>query len=106
MPSQASTQENPASGVIPAAPWRIQAVSVLPGHQLAITFRDGSSGIVDCSGIMNSQNPGIYAPLASPEFFAQVQLELGALCWPNQADLDPSWLHSELKCRKTWAVPF
>ena len=106
MPSQTAAQENSTAGIIPAAPWRIQAVSVLPGHQLAVTFRDGRKGIVDCSTILVSANPGIYAPLASPEFFAQVQLELGALTWPNGADLDPGWLHGELSNKKTWSVPF
>jgi hypothetical protein len=106
MSSQTSTQENSTPGIIPAAPWRIQAVSVLPDYKLAVTFRDGRSGIIDCSGILTSSNPGIYAPLTSPEFFAQVKLELGALTWPNCADLDPSWLHSELGTKKTWSVPF
>lgn len=106
MPNQASTQENSAPGIVPAAPWRIQAVSVLADYKLALTFRDGVSGIVDCSGILSSSDPGIYAPLASPEFFARVQLELGALTWPNGADLDPGWLHSELETKKTWSVPF
>lgn len=106
MSEQTAAQENPAAGVIPAAPWRIQAVSVLPDFRLAVTFRDGSGGIVDCSTIRRSTNPGIYAPLASPEFFAQVNLELGVPTWPNGADLDPAWLHAELAGTKTWSVPF
>lgn len=92
--------------MIPTAPWQIQAVSLLPDLRLAVTFRDGSNGIVDCSAILNSPSPGIYAPLASPEFFAQVKLELGVLTWPNGADLDPAWLHAELASAKIWSVPF
>lgn len=106
MPSQAAAQENSTAGVIPAAPWRIQAVSVLSGHRLAVTFRDGSSGIADCSGINSAANPGIYAPLADESFFAQVGIELGVLVWPNGADLDPGWLHENLALGKTWSVPF
>jgi len=105
MPSQAATQENPAAGVIPAAPWRIQAVSVLPGHRLAVTFKDGSSGIADFSRIKTSATPGIYAPLTDPEFFNQVRIELGVLTWPNGADLDPAWLYENLLAEKAWAVP-
>jgi hypothetical protein len=71
-----------------------------------VTFCDGSNGIIDCSTILDSANPGIYGPLSSPEFFAQVRLELGALIWPNGADLDPSWLHAELADKKMWTVPF
>lgn len=106
MPSQTATQENPAIGVIPAAPWRVQAVSALPDFKLAVTFCDGSSGVVDCSSIQNSTDPGIYAPLANPEYFAKVRLELGVVTWPNGADLDPSWLHAELVGNKPWSVPF
>lgn len=106
MPSQAAAQENSTAGVIPAAPWRIQAVSVLSGHRLAVTFRDGSTGIADCSGINSATNPGIYAPLADESFFAQVGIELGVLVWPNGADLDPGWLHENLAAGKTWSVPF
>lgn len=106
MPSLTATQENSAAGVIPAAPWRVQAVSVLPGHRLALTFRDGSAGIADFSAIKTTSNAGIYAPLADFDFFNQVQIELGVLTWPNGADLDPSWLHESLSADKTWSVPF
>ena len=106
MPCQTTTEENSTAGVIPAAPWRIQAVSVLPDYRLAVTFRDGRYGIVDCADIKNSHAPGIYAPLAKPEFFAQVTLELGVLTWPNGADLDPHWLYEALQDKKTWSVPF
>jgi len=103
MPSQTTAQENPAAGVTLAAPWRIRAVSVLPDYRLAVTFCDGRNGIVDCASILSSTSPGIYAPLVAPDFFAQVKLELGALTWPNGADLDPGWLHAELADRKLWS---
>lgn len=78
----------------------------MPDLELAVTFRDGSNCIVDCSTIHHSTSQGIHAPLASPEFFAQAKLEFGALTWPNGADLDPEWLHTELADTKTWFVPF
>lgn len=106
MPSQTATQENSAAGVIPAAPWRVQAVSVLPDHRLALTFRDGSAGIADFSAIKTTANAGIYAPLANSDYFAQVQIELGVLIWPNGADLDPAWLYENLVIDKPWSVPF
>lgn len=106
MPSQTATQENPAAGVIPAAPWRIREVSVLPEFRLAITFRDGLTGIADFSAIKKSANPGIYAPLADADCFARVQIELGVLTWANGADMDPAWLHENMAADKTWSVPF
>lgn len=106
MLSQTTTQENSAAGVTPSAPWRIRAVSVLPDYKLTVTFCDGRNGIIDCASILTSTKPSIYAPLAAPDFFAQVKLELGALTWPNSADLDPRWLYAELADRKLWSVPF
>lgn len=106
MSNQAATQENSAAGVIPAAPWRIQAVSVLPDYRLALTFRDGLTGIADFSAIETSKDLGVYSPLAETDFFAKVQIELGVLVWPNGADFDPTWLHENLSAGKTWCVPF
>lgn len=106
MPSQTATEENSTAGVTPAAPWRIQAVSVLPNHRLALTFRDGLIGVADFSAIGTTANPGIYAPLADMDFFGQVKIELGVLTWPNGADIDPAWLHESLASDKTWSVPF
>jgi hypothetical protein len=68
MPSQTTTQEDSEAGVTPTAPWRIRVVSVLPDYRLAVTCCDGRSGIIDCASILTSTNPGIYAPLAAPEF--------------------------------------
>lgn len=69
---------------------------MLAGFRLAVIFMDGRSGIADCSSVTSSNNPGIYAPLADPGFFGQVKIELGALTWPNGADLDPAWLYDQI----------
>jgi hypothetical protein len=37
---------------------------------------------------------GYFAPLASPEFFAKVIIDHGALCWPGGLDLDPVVVHA------------
>ena len=105
MPSQTSAKENSASGIIPAAPWRVQAVSVLPDHRLAVTFREGRSGILDCSAVRAPGEHGVFASLANPEFFASVTIDLGVLTWPNGADLDPAWIYEELGPRESWSVP-
>lgn len=105
MSIQTSTEKDTAPGVKPVAPWRIRAVSALPGYRLAVTFQDGKSGIADLSAVMTSQNCGIYAALARPEIFQQVSLELGVVTWPNGADLDPAWMHEQIANGETWSVP-
>lgn len=106
MPNEATTQADRAVGVVPAVPWRIKALSVLPGYRLAITCNDGRQGVVDLSGVCTSRDCGMYEPLKEPSYFAQAQLDLGTVTWPNGADLDPAWLHEQLSSNKIWPLPF
>lgn len=105
MPSQAATQEDSTSGVIPAAPWRVKTLSVLPGYRLEVTFQDGASGIADLSAVTTSRDAGVFAALADPKVFAKAFLDLGVVTWPNGADLDPAWMHERISEEKTWSVP-
>lgn len=106
MPSQTTTEQNTAAGVIPAVPWRLKALSVLPNYRLAVTFQDDTSGIVDMAGVQSAENCGIFAALADPAVFAQARLDLGVATWPNGADLDPLWVYESIQGQKTWSVPF
>jgi len=54
MPIQTTPEADQAAGVIPAAPWRIKALSVLPDYRLAVTFMDGTNGIVDFSAVLTA----------------------------------------------------
>ncbi|OGS96684.1 MAG: hypothetical protein A3H31_07985 [Gallionellales bacterium RIFCSPLOWO2_02_FULL_57_47] len=99
------TQEHCFTGVTAAAPWRVRAVSVQPSYRLSITCTDGTSGIVDMSALVKSSNAGIFAALQDVQLFQQISIELGALTWPNGADLDPVWVHEEIGKNKTWPVP-
>ena len=105
MSVETSTEANRAPGVIPAAPWRICALSVLPGYRLSLTFVDGVQGIADLSGLVKSENAGSFAALADPALFSRAALELGAVTWPQGADLDPDWLHEEISKSGEWKAP-
>ena len=106
MPSQATAQTHPAPGIVAAAPWRVQALTILPGLRLSVTFRDGTTGIVDCASVRPDPTCGLFAELADPEYFAQAYLDLGVVTWPNGADLDPAWMYEQVRENKTWSVPF
>lgn len=105
MPIETVAQEHSPAGVVPVAPWRLHAVSVLPGYRLSITCNDGTSGIVDMSELVNGSDAGIFAALKDFQLFQQVRIELGVLTWPNGADIDPAWVHEEISKNKTWSVP-
>lgn len=105
MPTETATQEHCATGITAVAPWRVRTVKVLPDYCLLITCNDGTAGIVDMSRLISSEQAGIFAALKDGQLFSQVRIELGALTWPNGADLDPVWLHEEIGKNKVWRVP-
>lgn len=106
MPIQTTAEADQATGIVPAAPWRIKAFTILPGHRLAVTFQDGTNGIADFSALKTARACGIYEALKDTACFEQARLELGVVTWPNGADIDPAWMYEQMKMLKTWAVPF
>ncbi len=104
MSSQAIAETHQAIGVIPAAPWRLRALSVLPQWQLAVTFNDGLTGIVDVSALVHGRDAGVFESLRDPAFFARVYLDCGAITWPNGADLAPDAMYKEIRSSGVWHV--
>lgn len=80
-------------------------VSAIPltAYTLQIAFEDGLEGTIDVAQLIHFD--GIFAPLKEPEFFQQVTVsnDLGTLCWPNGADLDPDVLYAAIQSN---SVPF
>lgn len=72
----------------------VVSVSVLEGYKLHVTFEDGADGVVDVAELVPFS--GVFAPLQDTSFFAQVRVneDVGTICWPNGADLDPDVLYS------------
>lgn len=62
----------------------------------SIRFEDGVEGVIDVAALVAFK--GVFAPLTDPDYFAQVAVnpEIGTICWPNDADLDPDVLYSEV----------
>jgi len=66
------------------------------GHRIFLRFEDGVSGEIDLGKLVEFK--GVFAPLQDPEELAKVRVdpEIGTVCWPNGADLDPDVLYAEL----------
>lgn len=71
-------------------------VKPLKNYRLWIRFEDGVEGEIDVAKLVNME--GVFAPLLQLEFFLQVKVdpEIGTICWPNGADLDPVVLYSKV----------
>jgi len=104
MSSETITETHQATGVIPAAPWRLRALGILPEWQLAVTFNDGTSGIVDVSALVSAPDAGIFSALRDPDYFATAYLDCGAVTWPNGADLAPDAMYKEIRCCGIWRI--
>jgi hypothetical protein len=91
--------------VIPAAPWRIKELAVLPGYRLAVIFQDDTGGAADLSAITTARDCGLCEALKDQAVFAQARLDPGVVVWPTGADLDPAWMYERIREGKTWPVP-
>lgn len=69
-------------------------VRLMDDYQLHLRFEDGIEGAVDVADLVTFT--GVFAPLRSYDYFRRVRVdtELGTICWPNGADLDPDVLYS------------
>lgn len=72
----------------------VTEVKALDGYRLHLHFEDGVEGVVDLAEIV--QFTGVYAPLEERAYFIQVYVnpDIGTVCWPNGADIDPDVLYS------------
>jgi len=103
MSIQTTPEAVQAAGVIPAAPWRVKAMSLLPDYRLAVTFQNGTNGIVDFSSVLTARECGIFEALKDKTCFDQARLELGVVTWPNGANMDPGWMHEQVRLNKLWS---
>jgi hypothetical protein len=67
---------------------------VLEAYNVHLRFEDGAEGVVDLGRLIRFE--GVFAPLLDPGEFARMKVndELGTICWPCGADLDPDVLYA------------
>jgi hypothetical protein len=71
-------------------------VEYLDDYRLHLRFEDGAEGVIDVSDLVKFT--GVFAPLEDKAYFAQVHVnpDIGTICWPNDADLDPDVLYAAI----------
>ncbi len=72
----------------------VVAVKPAGGYRLWLRFEDGIEGTLDLSDQVAFT--GVFEALKDPAYFGQVRVnpEIGTICWPNGADLDPVVLYA------------
>jgi hypothetical protein len=78
----------------------------LPNARLRVTFVDGTSGEVEMDAFLrNAALDGtVFEPLRDPAVFAQARIELGAVQWPNGADLAPDAMYDAIREQGVWIL--
>ena len=71
-------------------------VEYLDDYRLHLRFEDGVEGVINVSDLVKFT--GVFAPLEDKAYFAQVRVnpDIGTICWPNAADLDPDVLYAAI----------
>ena len=74
--------------------------------RLRVRFVDGTVGEVDLRSFLGSTEVQgtIFESLRSEEQFRHVQAELGAVVWPNGADLAPDAMYDAIRVSGRWVV--
>lgn len=104
MQTSATTETHQALGITPSAPWRVWHIAIAPGHRLHVTFMDGATGWVDLSQWLRSRrvDGSLFEALREEDFFRLATVELGAITWPNGADLSPDAMYDALQMSGEW----
>ena len=99
MRTATTTETHQAFGITPSTPWRVLKFKIEPGHRLQVTFMDGLTGWVDLSHWLFSRriDGSVFEALREEDVFRLAAVELGAITWPNGADLSPDAMYDALQ---------
>ena len=68
--------------------------------KIFVEFSDGTKGIVDFEKIIKDDHRKIINDLMDKNLFKTVKVCLNTLCWDNEADFAPEFLHSQIVTSK------
>ena len=110
MPTPATPESHRTPEVVPpirhAVAWRVTSVTALPPARLRVTFVDGTTGEVDMRAFLSNPKVDgtVFAPLRAPAVFTRAETVLGAVQWPNGADLAPDAMYDAIRERGVWVL--
>ena len=72
--------------------WDIIDLEYIEEYKLKLAFKDGETGIVDLGDY--SKKGGVFNCFSDIEYFKQVYIDAGVLCWPGDVDIAPETIYS------------
>jgi hypothetical protein len=81
-------------------------VTALSEARLRVTFVDGTAGEVHMRSFLSNPNVDgtVFERLRDPAVFGQAQVVLGAIEWPNGADLAPDAMYDAIRKHGVWIL--
>lgn len=73
--------------------WNAKIVKPLSEYRIYVEIQDGRKGIFDVKPYLDR---GIFRQLKDIHYFNQVDILFGAVTWPNEQDIAPETLLSEI----------
>lgn len=99
LPSRSAAGQDRTADLSPAVPgWVVVDVQVVDAWRLAVTFFDGTKGIVDMEPCVFGPDAGVFVALRDPALFGQAHIFMDAVTWPGEIDLAPDAMHAAI-CR-------
>lgn len=73
--------------------WDVKTVKPLPDFCIYVEIEDGRKGIFDLKSYLDH---GVFRELRNVHYFNQVGILFGAVTWPNEQDIAPETLLTEM----------
>ena len=74
--------------------WDVKKVKALDDFQIYVEIENGNKGTFDMKPYLDF---GVFKELKNLNYFNQVGILFGAVTWPNEQDIAPETLVSEMK---------
>jgi hypothetical protein len=72
--------------------WDIVEIEKISGYKLKLKFQSGETGTADLSDYKN--RGGVFKNFTDPDYFRQVFVSHGVLCWPGDVDIAPETVYN------------
>jgi len=78
--------------------WDVKLVKPKSNYKIYVEIEDGRKGLFDMNPYLDR---GVFKELKNINYFNQVGILFGAITWPNEQDIAPETLISEMKIVET-----
>ncbi len=83
----------------------VTSAEYLQAHKIALVFNDGYAATVDLKATVFNDHRPIFAPLKQQDYFKTFVIRWNTICWDNEADFAPEFLHELARRQEQLTAP-